>query len=240
MSASVFERLADRFSKCHDKISRSKIDSYDIKDLEHDIVEILQEAGKALFNAISSKSIELKDAPFWFHKLPPKLGDNDEGRFWEYWLRAVAWVAGNRRDNGIVCPSGASELMYHTRGPRSERYTEDSLTDFLHFHIRSWAGGHPVLYFEGYPGDRSTPTFNMIQDTGCALAKLSEDVCSYLADMLASKPEPAETERKKKDSVKKLLKIIVAIIGFLAALLGVFYYLDYFGWLERIKRLFTR
>lgn len=48
----------------------------------------------------------------------------------------------------------------------------------------------------------------------------------------ASIHKQAKTEKKNKGTVKRLLKIIGAVIGFLAALLGIFHYL---GWLEPIK-----
>jgi len=174
---SVFEHLAERFSQCQVEIRRGKTPS------DGDIPDLMLTAGKALFDLISSKAIDLGDTPDWFRNKPErKRTDYDDNELvyhsWDlYWLYTIKWLAKNRLDSGITFPGGI------LRVPVEESlHSGHDITDHLMGLLRL-RGEH-------------------LKNAWRRLAKASEDACSYLAsnDVRAKKPAEGYSWQRSENS----------------------------------------
>ena len=160
---SVFERLAERFSKCQVEIRRSK-DWFD-----WDKSDEMFTAGKALSTKISSKEIDFGDTPDWATKEPKGWAIDSTGQdrqfcSWDlYWLSMIKWLAENKPDSGITFPRSIGRIKAG-KHLVSEQGVTGLLVTLLHLRNenlkRAWLG----------------------------LAKASEDACSYLVRILSNKP----------------------------------------------------
>lgn len=168
MDLSVFERLAERFSECHAEIKRGK-------RARQPVEALISEASKVLFDAISSKAVNLQDAPESFFYVPKKKVEGGGKRMaWEiYWLNAVYWICVNRREIFPDWPGNNAAHFLWTVKFHPDRLIGDSL-------VKIETRADKVIWLD--------------------LASLCADVCSYLAHIVASKPKPAETEQKDQGS----------------------------------------
>ncbi len=192
---SVFERLAQRFSECQAQIASSK--------KTHGTIEsLIIEAGVTLDKAISSKEIEFEDAPHHFYYVPTKKDKSGGKRkaYDIYWLNAIYWICVNRRELFPDWPkNNAAEFLWTVRF-HPDRFVEGSLEETI-LHTRSAVLLSVMTRWE-HQCQRKEIRRSRILEVCLDLASLCEDVCSYLADMLTSKPKSAETEHENGADIK--------------------------------------
>ena len=179
MDLSVFERLAKRFRQCQAEIKRGKKTSYLME-------RVMEAAGKAFYEAISSKAIDFENIPPWFEEEPKgnaEFYDSQENMkimdvyYWDlYWWFVVDWLAENQRGIGIVRPAGIGI------------YTPERYLKKYHFSI----------FLSRVCGIRSQGSKATFYD----VAKASEDVCSYLA-----------AETKPDDNVPETVEINMVLFS---------------------------